>query len=32
MDILEWIGAFTITVGVIIAGFLLMLNVQNANR
>ena len=32
MGILEFIGAFTVTVGVIIAGFLLMLSVQNANR
>jgi|GEM_PF-2019533 len=32
MDILEWIGAFTVTVGVIIGGFALMLSVQNANR
>ena len=32
MAILEWIGAFTVTVGVIIGGFLLMLSVQNANR
>jgi hypothetical protein len=32
MDFLEWIGAFTVTVSVIIAGFLLMLSVQNANR
>jgi hypothetical protein len=32
MAILEWIGAFTVTVGVIIGGFVLMLSVQNANR
>lgn len=32
MAILEFIGAFTVTVGVIFAGFFLMLSVQNANR
>jgi hypothetical protein len=32
MDILEFIGAFTVTIGVIIAGFFLMVSAQNANR